>query len=220
MPRPPFVWMMLIGVVMFGGTGSVAAQTASPDAASSRALARAQALLKQVNAQKIAAEAELAKLRVEFAAEQAALASAKTTIKKQAASLKGTEARLTTTTRLKTQTERRLGSMKTRLAQTTTALMETRDKLRETEASRQRLEAQLAATAAELADAERKNQELYEVNIELLQEFAGETTLQRLFRSEPVTGIRGVQLENLTQEYAHRLDDNRRAAPSVTAPAP
>jgi chromosome segregation ATPase len=211
---------LLVILVTCCGSGPIAAQTASPDAASSRALARAQALLKQLNAQKVAAEAELAKVRSELTVEQASLTKARAKLKTQGESLAGAEARLAATTRQKQRTEQSLTSSRTRLKQTATALKNTRENLHATEAERQRLASELAATREQLADAERKNGELYRASTELLEEFSSETTLQRLFRSEPITGIRRVQLENLQQDYAHRLDDNQRKDPAAATPVP
>jgi chromosome segregation ATPase len=210
----------LLGVLVLVLAGSVGAQQAGGDDAARRSLARAQALLKQVNAQKVAAEAELAKLRVEAATLSAALAE-------QKAGNEQARAQLATTARRLAASERKGQNLDTRLERTAQRLRETRDSLATTRrdlqhmtAERDGLQASLTATRAELDDAERKNGELFRLAHQILDEYTAEGTFQRLFRSEGATGIRRVQLENLAQDYAGKLQDNLRPAARENAPAP
>lgn len=187
------------------------AQQANDDSAR-RSLARAQALLKQVNAQKVAAETELAKIRQQLASLEVEMAGLKDGLAKSERSLSGTTRELAISARKGMALETRLGKTETRLRETRASLAATQASLKSTEQARDGLEQDLATTRNELADAERKNLELYRLSQEILAEHVGESSFQRLFRSEPLTGIRKVQLENLEQEYAHKLQDNLRAS--------
>lgn len=196
------------------------AQQANDDSAR-RSLARAQALLKQVNAQKVAAETELSKTRQQLASLEVELAGLKAGLAKTERDLSGTTRQLAVSERKGNALEQRLGKTETRLRETRASLAATRASLKSTEQVRDGLQQDLAATRNELADAERKNLELYRLSREILAEHVGESSFQRLFRSEPITGIRKVQLENLEQEFAHKLQDNLRASQRDAAtPAP
>ena len=82
------------------------------------------------------------------------------------------------------------------------------------------LQASLTATRSELDDAERKNGELFQLANQILDEYTAEGTFQRLFRGEGATGIRRVQLENLAQDYAGKLQNNLRPAARDKASPP
>ena len=74
------------------------------------------------------------------------------------------------------------------------------------------LDATLAATRTELQDSEAKNLALYQANQALLDEMGQQTHLSRFFRAEPLTGLGQVKVENILQEYRHKLEDNLRAS--------
>ena len=204
---------VLMAALCLGFLSTSLAQQAASDDSARRSLARAQALLKQVNAQKVAAETELAKLRQQVAAMESEIDSLKQSLAKSERSLAGTTRQLAVSERQGNALETRLGKTETRLRETQSSLATTRKTLKATEQARDEVSATLATTREALADAERKNLELFRLGQEILAEHVGESSFQRLFRSEPLTGIRKVQLENLEQEYAHKLQDNRRATP-------
>ena len=202
-----------MAALCLGFFGTSLAQQAASDDSARRSLARAQALLKQVNAQKVAAETELAKLRQQVASMESEIDSLKQSLAKSERSLAATTRQLAVSERQGNALETRLGKTETRLRETQRSLATTRKTLKATERARDDVSATLTTTREALADAERKNLELFRLGQEILAEHVGESSFQRLFRSEPLTGIRKVQLENLEQEYAHKLQDNRRAMP-------
>jgi chromosome segregation ATPase len=201
---------LVVGLLCLGVLTGPLAQQATDDNAR-RSLARAQALLKQVNAQKVTAETELAKTRQQLASLEVEMAALKDGLAKTERSLSGTTRQLAVSERKGSALETRLGKTETRLRETRASLATTQASLKATEQARDTLEQNLDATRHELEDAERKNLELYRLSQDILAEHVGESSFQRLFRSEPLTGIRKVQLENLEQEYAHKLQDNLRA---------
>lgn len=211
---------VILTLLCLGVLAAPLAQQANDDSAR-RSLARAQALLKQVNAQKVAAETELSKTRQQLASLEVELAGLKAGLAKTERDLSGTTRQLAVSERKGNALEQRLGKTETRLRETRASLAATQASLKSTEQVRDGLQQDLAATRNELADAERKNLELYRLSREILGEYVGESSFQRLFRSEPITGIRKVQLENLEQEFAHKLQDNLRASQRDAAtPAP
>ena len=195
--------------------------------ASARALAKAQAMLKQVNAQKIAAETELAKARLELTDKTGQLERLGTELKSSKAGLEAADARLDAADRSSKALGGELEKNRTTLAATREKLATLTERhkattasLRATEAARAELEATLAATRTELQDSEQKNLALYEANQALLEEIGQQTHFTRFLRAEPLTGLGQVKVETILQEYRHKLDDNLRAgnrAPGATA---
>ena len=182
-----------------------------------RAVARVQALLKQVNAQKQAAEAELAKARQQLSEQESALAALQSEAAAGRKSLQETTAELGVAKGRGAAQEAELAKLRERLAKTEERLKETNGRLRETsqtlretDAAKRQVEAQLGATEAALKDADGKNQALHAVNKELIEHFSKEGFFGRLLRTEPVTGLAGVRAENFLQDAAIRNDDNRR----------
>lgn len=69
----------------------------------------------------------------------------------------------------------------------------------------------------ELEDSERKNLDLYRLNVELLEAWHRKGPLTALLQREPVTGIGNVALENVLQEYRHKLDEALRESNRAAA---
>ncbi|MSQ67908.1 MAG: hypothetical protein EXR83_06900 [Gammaproteobacteria bacterium] len=205
----------------------VAALSAEPATGERRALAKAQALLKTLNTQKVAAETELASVKLQcedqaikrgkldaaFKAQQAALKLATTSLEAASRQSKALSSALE-------RNQKRLAHSNEQLPQLTARLRETTSTLQEAEAKRVALARDLDANRTELKDAESKNLALYQANQALLDEFADEGTFKRLFRGEPFTGVRQVQIENLRQEYAGKLTDQLRDSNRATVGEP
>jgi len=195
--------------------------------AEKRALAKAQSLLKLLNTQKVAAETELASAKLQLEEQALKLSKLDESFKAQTAALTLSKANLEVATtssagfaKALETSQKRLTHSAEQLAQLTARQRETQRALQETEARRVQLANDLAANIAQLKDSESKNLALYRANQELLEEFSNEGTFKRLFRSEPLTGMRQVQIENLRQEYANKLADQLRDANRAAAGSP
>jgi chromosome segregation ATPase len=182
-----------------------------------RALAKAQVLLKQVNAQKVAAETELAALKLEAADKDKQLAALKSDLKTSKAAVSDTTASLHAAEQKGTGLSNDLDRTKDKLDKAYEKLKELGEKykstamtLKETESARAGLETDLASTKTELQDAERKNLELYKLNRDMVSHFSNEGLFSRLVRSEAVTGLGQIKTETLLQEYEGKLESNLR----------
>jgi chromosome segregation ATPase len=207
---------------MLALAGSAQGQQAERD---QQALARAQALLRQVSSQKQELEATNARLTAELDALQRKLGKAE-------ASLKKTNVDLQVEQRKAERAGGALEDNRERLTRTEEGLRETRQRLqkatadlRQKEADAAALQARLAEVEGNLADSERKNLELYQANVELLELYREKGPWAALLQREPVTGIKGVAIENTLQEYRAKLeqsltDSNRKALRSAPDPAP
>ncbi len=224
-PRVAFIVSVLLGSLLLPVVQ--AADKAGEGAA--RALAKAQSLLKQVNAQKTAAETELAIVKGQLADKDQQLGKLAAELKDKKASLNETTASLQAAEQkgasLGSELERtsgRLDKTRERLKKLGARHKETRATLGSTEQARQQLDAELTATRAELKDSESKNLALYEANRETLDKFQHEGVFSRILRSEPLTGIAQVKIETALQEYEQKNADNLRGAnqPAATADTP
>jgi chromosome segregation ATPase len=185
-------------------SASVGAQDASQ-----QALARAQALLRQVSAQKQQLETDNARLSAEVDALKSKLASAQ-------AQLKQTNLTLESEQRKSARTESMLEDTRERVTRTEGTLREAIERLRTANAELQKaksegadLTSRLAETGKELADSERKNLQLYQANVELLEMYRNKGVWTSMLQREP-TGVKNVEIENVLQEYRLKLQDSLR----------
>jgi chromosome segregation ATPase len=204
-------------LALFLGTFSLTPCHAADPQQLQQALMKAQGLLRQIAQQKAAAEAELAKLRVELAGKEKALRrteseieTQKTELAQTAASLSAASGRASALDGSLTRTKGRLAKTEDKLREVAGMYKDTRAKLQQTEAEREALELQLADTRKELADAEKKNLALYETNTELLAQYRGKSAWDAIRQREPFTGIRDVSVENQVQGYEDRMYEQLR----------
>ncbi|MBI2799231.1 MAG: hypothetical protein HYX63_02925 [Gammaproteobacteria bacterium] len=195
----------------------LAGARADNPANAAQALLKAQGLLKQIAQQKGLLETELATARADGAAKDRQIANLKADLKAKDRSLSESAADLASSTHKNVALDSALNHSKERLTKTTEQLQEVVAKykekaatLRETEAARQDFEAQLQRTQRELQDSERKNLALYQANRELMDLYKNKSSWDALVQHEPLTGIKGVAIENILQEYAGKSQDQLR----------
>ena len=61
----------------------------------------------------------------------------------------------------------------------------------------------------EITACETKNLKLYEYNVDLLGRYEGKGFVDVIRQREPLTGLKGVEMENLLEEYRDKLDDQK-----------
>jgi chromosome segregation ATPase len=193
-------WLTLASVVFSG------AAVAQEDR-NAQSLARAQGLLRQASAQKQELEAANARLTAEVAALESRLTRSESSLKETGLSLQSQQRRAE-------QTGGALDSMRGRLTRTEETLRDTGERLRlavadlrEKERAILEVQARLTEVEAKLVDTERKNLDLYRANVELMEMYRKKGPLTALLQKEPVTGLKGVSIENTLQEYRMKLDD-------------
>jgi chromosome segregation ATPase len=190
--------LLLAGCLLLLGTVASAQEDRTQ-----QALARAQGLLRQVSAQKQELEAANARLTQEIDALKRQVAKAEAGLRDTEATLAGEKKKAEQCVVVQQRLERTEGS-----------LQETRDKLRTATADlRQRdgqlaeLRARLAELEVGLADAERKNLQLYSLNLEILELYRNKSPLKAFFKGDPITGLMTVEVENTLQEYQVKVED-------------
>ncbi len=73
----------------------------------------------------------------------------------------------------------------------------------------ERLQSVIGQRDGEIRACEAKNLKLYEYNLELLGRYEGKGILEVIKQREPLTGLKGVEMENLLEEYRDKLDDQK-----------
>ncbi|RTL52757.1 MAG: hypothetical protein EKK46_10440 [Rhodocyclaceae bacterium] len=100
-----------------------------------------------------------------------------------------------------------------KLAETEKQLADTMATLRSTEAAKRDLEATGERQRDTITTCEGKNVKLYRYGTELLQAYQGKGCASSLLQSEPLTGLKRVEIENLVEDYRDKLDEQK-VAPS------
>jgi chromosome segregation ATPase len=208
----PVATALLLVSLLSAGPGL--AQQADPAA---QALARAQALLRQVSAQKDELEVANARLAAELDEARQRAARAEAGLKEAGLDLESERRKAARSDESLDRTRERLGRTEDTLREAIERLRATETELRETLLVRDELTGQVATLQAELADSERKNLEMYQANVELMDLYRNKGPIKALLQAEPVTGLKSVAIENTLQEYRLKLDDalrdgNREAA--------
>lgn len=205
MKRSIFVILM---AALLGAMPWVQAQQANDQV--QQAMARAQALLRQLAQEKAVVDAELAKLRAENAKLKKEGTRTASALEERTADLESAAREATSVRANLGRTEQRLERVTGQLREVVAKYKEKAAVLRQTEADRDELQRMLVATQRQLEDAEKKNLALYDINKEILAEFAKEGPWDGLLRKEPLTGLKRVEVENIVQDIEYRMDDHLR----------
>jgi len=85
-------------------------------------------------------------------------------------------------------------------------LQRTEQNLRQTLSEKNLLQETVVGQAQQLETCESHNVKLLQVNRDLLGQYENKGFFDSLMQREPITGLKGVELENIVQDYQDRLD--------------
>lgn len=85
--------------------------------------------------------------------------------------------------------------------------------LRQVEGERNQLKVTLQDRTREAESCIKKNIDLYQTNLDLVNQYKNKGVFDALFQKEPVTGLKKVEIENAVQDYKTRLEKLRVANP-------
>ena len=197
----------LAWVLLVLAWGAVEAQQAADPAQLQQALNRAQGLLRQL-------AQERTRLEAEVATGKASLAGTERELARERQAREELEIELELAGRKARNLDARLESTGERLARVEQRLAEVVEKYkvlaaehRDTLAAKAATEQALATTTRALEDARTRNEALFQANRELIERYMNKGPWEALMQREPVTGLKQVELENLEQEYRHRIED-------------
>lgn len=207
--------LLVPGVLLVALVGAAGAQ----EDRSQQTLARAQALLRQVSAQKQELEAANARLTAEVEALQKKLSGSESKLRQATLDLQSEQRKAGRTDDNLQVTRERLARTEEALREAIERLRNANGELRQTEQEKAALAGDVARLKAELVDSERKNLQLYQANVELLDLYRKKGPLAALLQHERVTGLQSVAVENTLLEYQAKLDHSLREANRGSASA-
>jgi hypothetical protein len=85
-------------------------------------------------------------------------------------------------------------------------LQQATQNLRRTESDKNLLQETVVGQAQQLETCESHNVRLLQVNRDLLGQYENKGFFDSLMQREPIIGLKGVELENIVQDYQDRLD--------------
>jgi chromosome segregation ATPase len=162
-------------------------------------VARLQQMVNDVTAERDALGVQNAKL----AEEKAALAKQLEQLQKK---LSGSESSLDKYKENDAALRDRLAQDRARMQELVDKFRETAQNLRQVEMERVELRTDLTARQEEIRQCTRKNLELYQANLDLLDRYESKGVWDAMMQREPVTGLKRVEVENRIEEYRRRLD--------------
>jgi cell division protein FtsB len=219
----PFIclrWSNILALALLGVSVSAHAQTARSGGAPNAQLMQQ---MQQLASERTTLQAENAKLKKELDDVRKDRDALK---KGQAAGDQRTKASMAALAQSKAQQEAAEGQLKQskdKMQELIAKFKETIQQLRQTETDATTTKQTLAVRDRDLKACVDRNKALYALNQEVLTRLEHQSMWSRAAASEPFTRIKRVQLENLTDDYKARADDQREPStvpPSSSAPPP
>lgn len=100
----------------------------------------------------------------------------------------------------------RMAELESKLAETLARERATLDTLAQTESAKKRAESELAGHQQDLKQCRTHNIALYGVGREMMEKYRDKSCHDALAQSEPFTGLKRVEVENLLETWRDRLD--------------
>jgi chromosome segregation ATPase len=117
-----------------------------------------------------------------------------------------------------TRLEARHTQLTTRLKEVVAKYKETARTVQELEASKELMEREVKLAREELAQAQEKNQAMYQVSSQVLEHFKRKPRWTALLQKEPFTGIKQVEVESSVEAYERALEDQLISPEAGAAP--
>jgi len=204
-----------LGLLALLATASVHAQTERSGGEAQKFMQQYQ----QLAAEKTAMQAQMAQMKKDLDAAQAELAAAKKERDALKAHANGSTAAVAQVTASKDAAEKSLEQYKQRLGELVTKFREMATNLKDVEADRTQLHKTLDERNAAFDRCAENNQQLYDINLDILNRYAHVGPFTKVSSVEPFTHITRTRLDNLvveTRERADALRVKKSAAQSAT----
>ncbi len=159
-------------------------------AQSKEALAKAQYMLRQLNAEKITLQQENAKLKQEIEALK-----------------KDNEKQLSKSQQGNKKLSNTVDALKSRNSQMREMILQANDKFRDMQVQQKNQGQLINQYSEKLSLCIANNKELFDVNTEMLEKYQKKGVWKALAKAEPFTKLQKVKIENLIQDYQYRIED-------------
>ncbi len=198
-----------LGVLFTVLSGNALAETTRRPSVDNGALLRAQQLTQELTEKNSVLEQEKAALLEQLTAHKARLQAVEATrgaAENALTEYKNHSAVLTERLQQSIQKSRTLQSERQELRETLKDAERTQERTR---LEQEQWQLSLKQQQDETAACEAKNVNLYRLNLQLLENYRDKGVWDALLQAEPATGIKGVEVDNLLQEYHDKLEQNR-----------
>lgn len=202
--------------------GALPAQAEVRRPAGGAASAQVQALVQQISAERDALKTENARLKADLDQAQQAHKTAEADASAGAEELTRLRAAVAAFQAQNEALRAQLGQSQTAIGSLRSEQAATVAALKQAQGQGQALDGELGQCRARVDTLIGHNRRLFEIGNELLDRFEKKGVWASLRESEPFTGLKRVELENIVQDYRFAIDDQRVAAPAaqgVTAKA-
>jgi len=178
----------------------------------------------QISAEKTALQGQLAQMKKDLDAANAQVGALKKERDELKARVGGTSAAVAQATASKDAAEKSVEQYKQRLTEVVTKFREMATSLRDVEADRTQLRKTLAERDAAFDRCAENNQQLYDIDLQILERFEHIGPFTRVSAAEPVTRITRTRLDNLVVETRARAEElrvkKRAAQQAAASPTP
>jgi chromosome segregation ATPase len=209
-------WVTIASLIAWGVLGTAAAADDSKNSREREMLRRAQEALRQSQTESSALAQSKSEAEQKLKAADAQLDTLRNSSKSEQAGLR---AKLKAAADAQAGLISQLESARQQLAALSAKQVETAKMLSERETLLKRVQSDLDASRAAGSSCEAKNLKMYEYSQELARRYENKGVWTAMRQKEPVTGIGGVGMENLLQEYREKAASQRVQSPAPTPPA-
>jgi chromosome segregation ATPase len=209
-------WVTIASLIAWGVLGTAAAADDSKNSREREMLRRAQEALRQSQTESSALAQSKSEAEQKLKAADAQLDTLRNSSKSEQAGLR---AKLKAAADAQAGLISQLENARQQLAALSAKQVETAKMLSERETLLKRVQSDLDASRAAGSSCEAKNLKMYEYSQELARRYENKGVWTAMRQKEPVTGIGGVGMENLLQEYREKAASQRVQSPAPTPPA-
>ncbi|MDT8383290.1 MAG: hypothetical protein RRB22_02645 [Gammaproteobacteria bacterium] len=195
---------------------NASAEVAARDNGNDAALSRAQYLLREISMEKEALQAENVRLQDEMLKRDKKIESLNKKIELTKSSLSSSRDTLGKYQEAVTAQRARMGEMQSKFQKLVDKYKELVVALRLVESERADVLKVNQAGRRALENCADNNQQLYQVNMELLDQYKHKGVWDALLQKEPVTQLKQVEIENLLEEMQYRIE-KLRVAENISA---
>jgi chromosome segregation ATPase len=211
-------WAAIVSslLIAWGTLGTAAAADDSKNSREREMLRRAQEALRQSQTESSALAQSKSEAEQKLKAADAQLDTLRNSSKSEQAGLR---AKLKAAADSQAGLTSQLDNARQQLAALSAKQAETAKMLNERETLLKRVQSDLDASRAAGSSCEAKNLKMYEYSQELARRYENKGVWTAMRQKEPVTGIGGVGMENLLQEYREKAASQRVQPAAPTQPA-
>jgi chromosome segregation ATPase len=187
-------------------TGVTFAEVSSRDPGDSAALAKAQYMLREMAAEKEALQAESDRLKQEIAKRDKNIDELSKKIERTGNSLKNSSETVARYQDAVASQKQRMEEMRDKFQKLVDKYRELVAALKHVEQERVGFQEKTSQRSAELQECGKKNGELYQATLDMIEKYENKGVWDALLQQEPVTQLKRVEIENIVGDETYRID--------------